>query len=131
HFLHHAGYGIALAHVNYGLRGEESDGDEAFVRTLALEWSVPLHVMDAKAAMSSAGNTQEKAREVRYTFFRSLCDEHGYTNTATAHHLEDSIETALLNLTRGTGIHGISGIRAVRQNIVRPLITTTRAEIDD
>ncbi|MEZ4721464.1 MAG: tRNA lysidine(34) synthetase TilS [Flavobacteriales bacterium] len=131
HFLKNQGFQIALAHINYSLRAKESDDDEAFVRSIALTWDVPLHILNATADMQTNANIQERARELRYAYFQSLCDEHGYTKVAVGHHLEDSLETVLLNFTRGTGILGMGGISAMRNSIIRPLLTTPRSEIED
>lgn len=131
HFLKGQGYQIALAHVNYGLRAQESDDDEAFVRSMAIRWNIPLHVLNSADEMNSDANIQEKARQIRYAYFQSLCNEHGYTKVVLAHHLEDSIETMLLNFMRGTGIQGMGGISAMRDNIIRPLLTTPGSEIDE
>lgn len=130
HWLHAHGYDIALAHVNYGLRAEASDEDAAFVRQLALEWSVAFHLHTVSSEAFEDGSVQEVARTIRYTFFESLVEEHGYTKIATAHHLDDRIETLFINLLRGTGLHGLSSIPAKRENIVRPLLSVSREEID-
>lgn len=122
---------LSAAHVNHLLRGEESERDEHFVRNLCDKMGIPLNVLrvdiDAEAKKRGIGQ-EECGRQVRYEFFRSLSDEK--TFIATAHTLSDSLETILLNMARGTGIHGLCGIPAVRGNIIRPLIECTRQEIE-
>lgn len=135
HFLnrHRDRFGFELhaAHVNHLLRGDESERDEQFVRELCNKMSIKLDVLrvDIDAESKSRGIGQEECgRQVRYEFFRSLSGEN--TVIATAHTLSDSFETVLLNMTRGTGLHGLCGIPAVRGNIIRPLIECTRQEIE-
>ncbi|MEL6357886.1 MAG: tRNA lysidine(34) synthetase TilS, partial [Bacteroidota bacterium] len=132
--LQDLGYKFSLAHVNYGLRGEESDGDEFFVQhlanTLGVEASFHRCRADETAAMQS-GNLQEKARDIRYDFFANLVAKKGYDRVLTAHHLEDNVETVLLNLIRGTGIKGITGISPLRQPYARPFLGISRDTIED
>lgn len=123
---------FAIAHVNYGLRGEESDGDENFVAGLAKKLNVPFYLerCNEKTFSNSGENSiQAAARKIRYAFFETACRQHGYTKIATAHHKDDSIETALLNFARGTGVKGLTGISPVKNNLIRPMLFTTREEI--
>jgi tRNA(Ile)-lysidine synthase len=125
------GIGLRAAHLNHNLRGEESRRDEDFVRTLCAAWGVELHVreVDAAAQARAAGlSVEEWSREERYRFFRELAGIDG--KIATAHTLSDSAETQLLNLMRGTGLKGLCGIPPQRDNIIRPLIRCTRAEVE-
>nr|WP_255575717.1 tRNA lysidine(34) synthetase TilS [Caproiciproducens faecalis] len=122
---------LTAAHINHGLRGEEADTDERFVSKWCEENGVELKILHADvralAAEKSEG-LEECGRNVRYSFFRSLSGENG--KIATAHTLSDSTETVLMNLTKGAGIRGLRGIPPVRENIVRPLIGITRAEVE-
>ena len=122
---------LALAHCNFCLRGEESDGDEAFVRQWCRERDMECHVkrFDTLGYAEAHGlSTEMAARELRYGWFAQLCSEYGYEATAIAHNADDDAETLMLNLIRGTGLRGISGM-GERPGIVRPLLRTSREEI--
>lgn len=126
------GYVCEAAHCNFHLRGEESVRDEQFVRELAARLDVPLHVVhfDTNEYAASHGVSVEMAaRELRYGWFGQLRRECGARVVAVAHHRDDSVETFLLNLVRGTGINGLQGIRPVNGEVVRPLLCVSRAEI--
>lgn len=126
------GYACEAAHCNFHLRGEESVRDEQFVRSLTDTLGVPLHVVhfDTHAYAASQGVSVEMAaRELRYGWFATLLRECGAKVVAVAHHRDDSVETFLLNLVRGTGINGLQGIRPVNGEVVRPLLCVSRAEI--
>lgn len=128
------GYVCEAAHCNFHLRGEESVRDERFVRALAESLGVPLHVIhfDTNAyAASHNVSVEMAARELRYDWFAKLRQECGAKVVAVAHHRDDSVETFLLNLVRGTGINGLQGIRPVNGEVVRPLLCVSRAEILD
>ena len=132
-FRHRSDYGISLlaAHVNHGLRGKESDADELFVRNFCALRGIPLRVLHAdvrKMARERRQGLEECGRNVRYSFFGELCGSGG--RIATAHTLSDSVETVLMNLTKGAGPKGLSGIPPVRGVIVRPLLGITRAEVE-
>lgn len=120
---------IEAAHVNHCLRGEEADSDEQFVSDLCGKYGVELHVLRADVA-SIAGkeglSVEEAGRRVRYDYFRSLCPG---GVIATAHNLNDRIETFLFNFSRGSSLNGLCSIPPVRDNIVRPLIECTKDEI--
>jgi tRNA(Ile)-lysidine synthase len=123
---------FAIAHVNYGLRGKESDEDENFVAELAKRLNVPFYMERCiEETFSKAGENsiQATARKIRYAFFETACRQHGYSKIATAHHKDDSIETALLNFARGTGVKGLTGISPVKNKLIRPMLFTTRDEI--
>lgn len=127
-----AGYNFGIAHVNFGLRGEESDGDEAFVQQLADELSVPFygkHFDTKQYATDQKISIQMAARDLRYAWFDEILKEHGYNYVATAHHLDDQAETFFINLLRGTGISGMHGILPKQGKIIRPLMFTTREKI--
>jgi tRNA(Ile)-lysidine synthase len=126
-----AGLIFQIAHVNFGLRGEESEADEIFVRQLAEKYKVPLHVkkIDAKAyAEEKKLSVQVAARESRYAWFEELLDKE-LRYIITAHHADDNIETVVMNFFRGTGIAGLRGMIAVTGNVVRPLLPFSRDEI--
>ncbi|MBC7777859.1 MAG: tRNA lysidine(34) synthetase TilS, partial [Phycisphaerae bacterium] len=113
HLFYRAGLPFAVAHCNFQLRGPESDGDELFVEKMTLNFEVPFFVkrFDTKAYAEHNGlSTQMAARALRYEWFAGIAAENGFSNIATAHHLNDSVETVLLNLARGTGLSGLSGI---------------------
>lgn len=129
HLFHNLALPAAIAHCNFGLRGEESDGDEAFVRALAEKLGFPFFVSkpDTKALVQTASvSTQMAARELRYHWFENLRVGHGYHWIATAHHAADSLETVLLNLARGTGLAGLTGIAPVNGHLIRPLLYANR-----
>lgn len=125
---------LAVAHFNHQLRAKESDDDETFVRTLAKAHNLECHVgrADTSAAASKRKlSIQEAARDLRYEFLSELRHSLGFDKIATGHNADDNAETILLNLVRGTGIHGLAGIPAMRQDssIVRPLLFATREQI--
>lgn len=129
----HAGCEVGVAHANFQLRGEESDKDEAFVIQLGARYEVPVFVkrFDTKNYATENGmSIQMAARELRYDWFRQLLVEKRYDYLATAHHLNDSIETVLINFTRGTGLQGLIGIQPERDSIIRPLAYFTREQIE-
>ncbi len=123
---------FGIAHVNFQLRGEESDLDSAFVRNLAAEWHVPFFciVYDTKAECAArGGSVQMVARELRYDWLQSLRAEEGYDWLLTAHHLEDSVETFFIHLFRGAGLRGLAGIPEQREHILRPMARFSRDSI--
>lgn len=127
-----AGIGIGVAHCNFGLRGAESDGDEQLVRDWCVANGVQCHVTrfaTRERAEEWKKGTQETARILRYEWFDELAKEFGYARIATAHHANDNVETVLMNMFRGTGLKGMHGIQRERDNIIRPLLFATRAEI--
>ena len=128
-FQHHA-LSFEMAHCNFHLRGEDSDRDEQFVQELAAQLGCPLHVksFDTLAVQKNSGKSVEMvAREQRYEWFSTLCPEADYV--VTAHHADDNAETLLLNLTRGTGLKGMTGIPARNGRLLRPLLPFTTEEI--
>ena len=132
HLMLKANYDIALAHCNFHLREEESNRDEAFVRSWAEKNGVRLFVKEFDTFSYMKENKlslEMAARDLRYQWFDSLLKEYGFSYLATAHHLDDSIETFFINLLRGTGIAGLHGIQAKNDKIVRPLLFATREEI--
>ncbi|MBO7378656.1 MAG: tRNA lysidine(34) synthetase TilS, partial [Bacteroidales bacterium] len=133
HMLHKQGCRLVATHCNFHLRGAESDRDEAFCRNLCRELDIPLLVrhFDTRAYMKEHRVSLElAARELRYQWWQELFEGNPeYTHLCLAHHLDDSIETVLFNLMRGTGIQGLTGIPAVNRRIVRPLLGMSRKEI--
>lgn len=125
-------FNISIAHCNFSLRAKESDGDEEFVKTLADKLSIPIFTktFDTKQyAASHKVSTQMAARDLRYNWFHELCKDHSFDFILTAHHLDDNLETFFINLSRGTGLRGLTGIPEVNENIVRPLLKFNREEI--
>ena len=130
--LKELGYGCEAAHCNFHLRGAESDRDEAFVRQLCQERQTVLHVTHFQTKEYAAArhlSIEMAARELRYAWFEELRKETGAQAIAVAHHADDSLETFLLNLLRGTGINGLRGIRPRNGYVVRPLLCLNRTDI--
>ena len=125
-------FDISLAHCNFSLRGKESDGDEKFVVKLADKLSVPIFTKTFQTknyANKNGISTQMAARDQRYHWFEELLNTQQFDYLLTAHHLDDDIETFLINLSRGTGLRGLTGIPSVNQKTIRPLLHFSRAEI--
>ena len=134
--LHTAGYQCEAAHCNFHLRGEESNRDERFVRQLCQKYGIRLHTIDfntTQYATEKRISIEMAARELRYNWFEKIKEECGAHVIAVAHHQDDSVETMLLNLIRGTGITGLLGIRPRNGAIVRPLlcIVTDSTNLED
>lgn len=135
-----SGVSFGVAHANFQLRGEASDADELFVSQLAASAGAPFYVkhFDTKAyAQANGMSTQMAARKLRYSWFEDLTVTHGYDVIATAHHLNDHVETALLNFIRGTGLSGMKGMRtwsppvagARKTALFRPLLPFSKAQL--
>ena len=132
HLLKNLGFEIALAHCNFLLRGSESDGDEVFVSDLAKKLEIPFfseHFETEIYASENKLSTQMAARKLRYLWFNVLLKDFKYDYVLTAHQLDDDLETFLINLSRGTGLRGLTGIQEVNETIVRPLLPFSREEI--
>ncbi len=132
HLFVKAGYDFGIAHCNFQLRGEDADGDEDFVRNIAQELNKPFFStrFDTKNFAKMAGiSTQMAARELRYVWFEEMRQQNGYDFIATAHHQDDNLETLLINLVRGTGLAGLHGILPKSQNLIRPLLFASRADL--
>ena len=128
-----AGYRFAVAHCNFHLRGEESDGDELLVESEVRKIGAPYHVthFDTYGEVASTGESVEMAaRRLRYAWFDELCNAHGYSVVVIAHHIDDSFETYFINMLRGTGARGLTGIASRNGRIVRPLLFATREDIE-
>lgn len=119
---------IHIAHVNYGLRGEDSDNDEIFVRDLANKHGFEISVLKSKKAKQK-GNLENSLRDLRYDFFEKLRSELNYDLIAVAHNQDDQAETVLMRIIRGSGLSGLSAMKAKSGRIVRPLLQTSKAEI--
>ena len=129
-----SGCHVGIAHVNFQLRGKDSDQDEAFVVELANTYKVPVFVkhFDTKNyAMTNGISIQMAARDLRYDWFYSLINSEKYDCLATAHHLNDNLETVLINFTRGTGLTGLRGIQAGGEKIIRPLLNFSKTQLED
>ncbi len=120
-----AGFGFGVAHCNFGLRGADSDGDQEFVRNFCQKKNLEFHTVkfETKSFAKENGiSTQMAARELRYKWFSELLEEEKYDFLLTAHHLDDRIETLLLNITKGTGPKGLRSIPTKTEKIRRPLM---------
>jgi len=125
---------VGFAHCNFKLRGFESDGDEAFVSQKALEYGVEFFVNEldaAEYAEKKKVSIQMAARDLRYGWFEELMNSTSYDYYATAHHFDDATETFFINLFRGTGIAGLTGISAKSGRCIRPMLFATRSQIED
>lgn len=128
------GVDIAVAHCNFSLRGSESDGDQMLVEQICADRGVRCHTVrfDTHAAAAEYDESiQMAARRLRYDWFAELCSEHGYNRIAIAHHADDSTETFFINLMRGTGLRGLTGIADRRGMVIRPLLFADRDRITD
>lgn len=133
HLMNSLNYNIALAHCNFSLRGQESYKDANFVVKLAKKRSIPVFVetFDTnKYADDFKMSTQMAARDLRYAWFEELLDDFEYDYVLTAHHLDDNLETFFINLSRGSGLKGLSGIPKLNWRIARPMLSISRAEIE-
>ena len=130
--LLYLGYRVEAVHCNFKLRGDESDRDERFVEELCQQQHVALHKVhfDTKAyAQLHHVSIEMAARQLRYAYFEQLRNDLGAQAVCVAHHQDDSVETILMNLVRGTGIHGLTGIKPCQGHVVRPLLCVSRQEI--
>ena len=132
--LRELGYNVGAAHCNFKLRGEESDRDENFVKELCLKTNIPLHVIHfdtREYASLHQVSIEMAARDLRYGYFRHLCKDIGAEGVCIAHHRDDAVETLLMNMLRGAGLHGLTGIRPKNDFVVRPLLSVSRKEITE
>lgn len=131
--LKNGGFNIHAAHCNFHLRGEESDRDEAFCEQLCADENIPFHRahFDTREyADLHKVSIEMAARELRYRWFEQLRQDIGAAGICVAHHRDDSVETVLLNLVRGTGLRGLTGIQPRNGHILRPLLCVSRSEIE-
>lgn len=134
HLFEKSGFDYGIVHCNFQLRGTESDGDEEFVKTQVLIHGVPAFFKrfeTVEYAQINGISIEMAARELRYEYFEKIRIEHGYDCIATAHHSDDLIETFFLNLTRKTGIKGLTGIKDKSGKIIRPMLFASRADIEN
>ena len=132
--LKELGYQLEAVHCNFHLRGDESDRDEMFCEVLCKRLGIPFHRIHFDTQMYAElhhVSIEMAARELRYKYFEQLCDDIHAAGICVAHHRDDSVETVLINLIRGTGIHGLTGISPKNGRIIRPLLDVSREEIED
>jgi tRNA(Ile)-lysidine synthase len=132
HLFQELDYNIGIAHCNFQLRGKESDADENFVKLQAERLQIPIfstRFETEKFANENKFSIQLAARKLRYDWFYQILEEEKHDYLLTAHHLDDQLETFLINLSRGTGIEGLTGIPATNDKIMRPLLPFSREEI--
>ncbi|MDC0342085.1 tRNA lysidine(34) synthetase TilS [Flavobacteriaceae bacterium] len=132
HLLQKIGLTLGVAHCNFKLRGAHSDADLSFVETIAANLGVPVFttVFDTKTYAKTQGvSTQVAARELRYEWFYSTARANGYDRIATGHHADDDLETFFINLSRVTGLRGLTGIASNTEQLIRPLLPFSRAQI--
>ena len=125
---------VGIAHCNFKLRGNESDADENFVKQFAKENQIPFHTISfqtEKYATENKLSIQLAARKLRYDWFNEVLEKENYDYLLTAHHLDDQVETFLINFTRGTGLEGLTGIPSQNGKIIRPLLPFSREEIEN
>lgn len=130
--LNEMNYECVVAHCNFRLRGDESDGDEQFVREMCEKMYIPCFVntFDTHKFADETGlSIQMAARKLRYDWFYELAEKENCSYIALAHNSDDQVETAILNFARGTGIRGVSGMKPLAGNLFRPLIEVSRADI--
>lgn len=132
--FHKAGFNYAIAHCNFHLRGAASDGDQEMVKEQARKLGVACFIKSfetEKYGKFHGISIQMAARDLRRSWFEELIQGENYQYISTAHHLNDSLETAIFNLTKGTGLAGLKGIQARNGHYIRPLMFTTRDMIHD
>jgi tRNA(Ile)-lysidine synthase len=133
HLFQQLEFQISIAHCNFQLRGEESNKDEIFVKQLANNYNIPFHSTKfdtTRIAQENGISIQMAARDLRYEWFSELLDTYEYDYIAIAHNKDDVIETFLINLSRGSGIKGLSGIKSKYGNVIRPLLFASRKNIE-
>ncbi|MCD8023652.1 MAG: tRNA lysidine(34) synthetase TilS [Lachnospiraceae bacterium] len=126
-------FSLLVVHVEHGLRGQESLDDAAFVKALCEKWKLPCRVVSAKVRDRAAAeglSCEEAGRAERYRIFERLSEEWKAERIAVAHNQNDQAETVLWNLSRGSGLRGLGGIRPVQGKLIRPLLFTSRADIE-
>lgn len=134
HLFQQLNYDIAIAHCNFQLRGKESDADELFVKVKSKKLKVKSYFIRFDTENYSKENKlsiQLVARKLRYDWFQELLSENQLDYLVTAHHLDDNVETFLINFIRGTGLEGLTGIPPQNGNIVRPMLPFSREEIEN
>jgi tRNA(Ile)-lysidine synthase len=132
HLFYKQHYNIGIAHCNFSLRAGDSDKDEKFVHQFASDHNIPFYTtrFETKAFAKMNGlSVQMAARELRYKWFEEIRMKNGYDFIAVAHNLNDNIETLLINLIRGTGLTGMTGMKPISNRVIRPLLFATRKDI--
>ncbi len=124
-------YNVGCGHINHRLRGSESNADAAFVRSYCLDNGIRYHHVEIPDDFFVSGNIHEKARNFRYQWLLNVADDHGYTKIATGHHMDDRIETFLMQAMRGTGLDGLESIPLINGIIIRPFLGIRRIEIEE
>ncbi len=125
---------LGVAHINHGIRGNEADKDQIFVENFCKNHSVPYFTTNLNIPLIAKQNklSEETAgRHERYKFFEQICQKHGYNKIAVAHNMNDSVETMIFNIVRGSGLKGMCGIQPVNDKIIRPIIEISRSEIEN
>ena len=133
HLIKNLNFEMALAHCNFSLRGKESDGDEMFVIGFANKLNIPVfaETFDThKFADDHKISTQMAARTLRYTWFDGVLNNFKFDYLLTAHHLDDDLETFFINISRGTGLSGLTGIPKQNERFIRPLLNFSRDQIE-
>ena len=128
------GYNILVAHCNFELRGDESEGDSALVRSVCERYGIACLVkyFDTQAyAKAHKISIEMAARDLRYEWFATLCAEYGCAQTVVAHHSDDDVETFFLNLLRGSGLRGLRGMQQYGEHVIRPFLGVSRRDIED
>ena len=132
--LDKGGFSFAIAHCNFRLRGSESDGDEKLVNSLARKYDVPIYKITfdtADYAQENKISIEMAARDLRYQWFEETRTANHFDFILVAHHRDDQLETFFLNLARGTGLAGLTGMRPIKDKIIRPLLFASRKEIEN
>lgn len=127
------GLNFEMAHCNFQLRGSESDGDEEFVKELSSKIAVKAHLVRFETRIKAGNNKtsiQEEARSLRYVWFKDLAKQFNFDYIVTAHHQDDLIETFFINTMRGSGIKGLKSIPQVNKNVIRPMLSVSKDEIN-
>ncbi len=132
HLLYEARYCFAIAHCNFCLRGKDSDSDQKFIESISRSKKIEIFIKKFNTTDYVKQNKisiQMGARELRYRWFKNICKKYNFKFIATAHQLNDSVETLLINLIRGTGISGLHGIKELDNKIIRPLLNFDKNDI--
>ncbi|KQR93841.1 tRNA(Ile)-lysidine synthetase [Chryseobacterium sp. Leaf180] len=132
HLFLHLGLSFQAAHINYKLRSSDSDADQKIVENFCFKNKIPLQIYEvSEKDLIPQHSVQLWARELRYNFFREICEKENLDFTVTAHHLNDQLETFIINLSKASGIKGLSGIPRNENQILRPLLHFSKQEIYD
>ena len=128
HLLHRSGHPHTVAHVNYHLRGADSDDDEALVRRVATDRGVRLDVL-SNSTLIGAADVQARARAIRFDYFAQVVQAQGHAATLLAHHRDDQLESLIVGLTRGGGPRALAGMRTLHQGRYRPLLDVPKSAL--